>query len=104
MLVKWRLGSHRELATECGLTLRVVFVPSEKNKADVLTRVKKRWLVAAENIQSTVAAAFCLEDSELMRLRSMNHMGVDRTLWKEGMVTAVIDIMSSSSEEEQREG
>lgn len=51
MLVKRRLGILRELATEFGLTLQVVFVPSEKNKADVLTRVKKPWLVVAEDIE-----------------------------------------------------
>ena len=44
MIVKWRLGILQELMDLCSLKLCVDFVPSEKNKADVLTRVKKAWL------------------------------------------------------------
>ena len=38
MIVKRRLGILRELIDMCGLKLCTVFVPSEKNKADTLTR------------------------------------------------------------------
>lgn len=44
MIVKRRLGILQELMEVCDLKLNAVFVPSEKNKADALTRVKKAWL------------------------------------------------------------
>lgn len=48
----------------------------------MLTGVKKPWLVAAvEDVQSTVAAAYCLKDSEPKSLYSMYHIGIDRTLF-----------------------
>lgn len=40
MIVKRRLRIHRELATNFGMKLQVAFVPSEKNKVDVLIMVK----------------------------------------------------------------
>lgn len=42
------------MATEFGLELQVVFVPSKKNETDVLTKVKNPWLVAEEDVQSVV--------------------------------------------------
>ena len=44
MIVKRWLGILQKLMDGCSLKLCVDFVPSEKNKADVLTRVKKAWL------------------------------------------------------------
>ncbi|XP_029634935.1 uncharacterized protein LOC115210471 [Octopus sinensis] len=79
MLVKRRLGILRELATEFNLKLSVIFVPSEKNRADVLTRVKRAWLQVPEDVKQAVAAVCRLSDSELRRLHTMHHMGVDRT-------------------------
>ena len=44
MLIRRLLGTIRELMNEYALELNVIFVQSEKNKADALTRVKKSWL------------------------------------------------------------
>ena len=41
VIVKRRLGILGELTSEFKLQIRAVFVPSERNKADVLTRIKK---------------------------------------------------------------
>ena len=43
MIIKRRLGNLRELVQENGLHLHVSFVPSIRNKADILTRVKKSY-------------------------------------------------------------
>ena len=56
MLVKWRLGILEDLIQEFRLKLQLNFVPSEKNKADVLTRVRKTWLWVPEHLAEGVAA------------------------------------------------
>ena len=44
MLIKRQLGALGNLIKEFGLKITVTLVPSQKNKADMLTRVKKAWL------------------------------------------------------------
>ena len=41
VIVKWRLGILGEFISEFKLQIKTVFVPSERNKADMLTRIKK---------------------------------------------------------------
>ena len=41
VIVKQRLGILEELISEFELQIKAVFVPSERNKADALTRIKK---------------------------------------------------------------
>ncbi|KAF2353137.1 Reverse transcriptase domain [Trinorchestia longiramus] len=48
MLIKRRLGNLREMMIEFGLKIQISLMPTDKNKADVLTRVKKRWLCGLE--------------------------------------------------------
>ncbi|XP_029643257.1 uncharacterized protein LOC115217646 [Octopus sinensis] len=96
MLVKRRLGILHELTTEFNLKLSVIFVPSEKNRADVLTRVKRAWLQVPEEAKQDVAAVCHLSDSELRRLHTMHHMGVDRTLFLARKVDS--DVKFSSAE------
>lgn len=79
VIVKRRLGILRELVDECGLKLCVVFVPSEKNKADSLTRVKKAWLRATQEDEETKVC--CVGMPSVKELHRMHHMGVDRTLF-----------------------
>lgn len=81
MLIKYYLRILDELATEFDLRLSVVFVPSERNRADVLTRVKETWLQVLEDLEQGVAAVFQLSNLELERLYAMPHMGVDKTLF-----------------------
>ena len=42
MIIKQRLEILRQLIAEFGLQMKAVFLPSEKNKVDVLTQVKKK--------------------------------------------------------------
>ena len=44
MLVRRRLGTLRLLAKEYGLTIDVKLVKSCQNRADILTRVPRRWM------------------------------------------------------------
>ena len=76
IIVKRRLGVLKCLVEELSLTLKVSVVPSKQNKADVLTRVKKNWLLSKDEGVSTVAAAVNLHDSH-----HAHHMGVDRSLY-----------------------
>ncbi|GAB1600614.1 uncharacterized protein LOC115212112 [Argonauta hians] len=56
MLIKRRLGALEDLITEFHLKVSVMLVPSEKNKADVLTRVKKAWLQEGKSVSSICCA------------------------------------------------
>ena len=76
VIVKQRLGILGELISEFKLQIKAVFVPSERNKADALTRIKKQWLVEKEE-----ALVCCLRIEELEELHGMHHMGVERTLY-----------------------
>ena len=81
MLVKRRLGMLGDLIQEFGLNLQLSFVPSEKNKVDVLTRVMKTWLRVPEYLADGVAVENYLENLDSEELHDMHHMGVDITLF-----------------------
>ena len=66
-------------------------MPSEKNKADVLTKVRKTWLRVPELLAEGVAAVNYLENPDSRELHDMHHMGVDRTLFLERKVIPNID-------------
>ena len=74
VIVKRRLGIFGELISEFKLQIKAVFVPSERNKADALTWIKKKWLVEKEEVP-----VCCLGIGELEELHGMHHMGVVRT-------------------------
>ena len=76
VIVKLRLGILGELISEFKLQIKAVFVPSERNNADALTRIKKQWLVEKEEVP-----VCCLGIGELEELHAMHHMGVERTLY-----------------------
>ena len=67
----------REIADEFKLKLSVVFVCSDRNKADALTKVRKHWLKAEED----TAVVCCVEQEEAKELHNLHHVGVDRTLY-----------------------
>ena len=49
MIIKQRLCNLEEPAQEYGLNIQVNHVPSMKNKADVLSRVKNSWLSSMQD-------------------------------------------------------
>ena len=75
ILVKRRIGVLKDLIEDLKLGLTITFVPSEQNKADVLTRVKKSWLSAGKEGEET---GVCTGASSL---REMHHLGVNRSLY-----------------------
>ena len=60
-----------------GLRLSIVFVPSDRNKADSFTWVRKRWL----KLEEDTAAVCYVGQEEVKELRNLHHVGVDRTLY-----------------------
>ena len=76
VIVKRRLGILGELISEFKLQIKAVFVPSERNKADAPTWIKKQWLVEKEEVP-----VCCLGIGKLEELHGMNYMGVERTLY-----------------------
>lgn len=86
MIIKRRLGTFKNLVAEFGIKVDVTLVPTTKNKADILTRVKKEWMNAQRKIeQSSHVSAVATE--ELRAMHDMHHMGVDRTLFLARQVT-----------------
>ena len=75
IVIKRRLGVLKSLIEELGLTISVKAVSSQENKADILTRVKKSWLLSEEDSFNCAAAVDLRENHE------MHHMGVDRSLY-----------------------
>ena len=57
-------------------------MPTKKNRADVLTRVKKEWLMVPEDVSAQSQSPVCCTGVlNIKELRGMHHMGVDRTLF-----------------------
>ena len=91
MLVKQRLGIIRELVEEFNLVLKTTFVPTKKNKAGVLTRVKKEWLMGPENVSvQSQSPVCCTGVLTIKELHGMHHMGVDRTLFLARKVDPIV--------------
>lgn len=87
MLVKRRLAVICDLAREYGLALTVTFSPSEKNRADVMTRVPKRWL---DKVDVALTA-------DISDLHSQHHFGVDRSLYLARLVDPMVSRESVES-------
>ena len=75
MLIRRRVDVVMELVKEYGLNMTVTLVPSARNKADVMTRVPKKWM-KEENEQDVVAMS--VEDVAEIH-RAVGHPGVRRT-------------------------
>ena len=78
VLIKRRLGALKALVDELGLSLRLVQVPSGRNKADELTRVKKSWLTGVGSMETGITASAMVD---LKACHEDHHMGVERTLF-----------------------
>ena len=89
MLVKRRLGMLSELMSAYELTVSIMLVGSSQNKADVLTRVPKRWLKhSAPGRETDVVCAGVSGDGDgnmmevaVRRSHERHHLGVERTLF-----------------------
>ena len=80
ILVKRRLSLVRDVCKECGIRASVSWIQSSKNKADVLTRVSKKWL----QMHKTSPELCCVAESQenvVRDIHTKHHLGVDRTLY-----------------------
>ena len=77
MLIHRRLQIIDELRQSYDLKITVELVPTNKNKADVLTRVKKTWLAWVKPLASV---AVSLVD-QIQACHKVHHFGVDKTLY-----------------------
>ena len=79
MLVKRRLGILKNLIEEFNLRINIHLVPTLKNKADILTRVKKSWLLREED--DCEEGNVCAGAVNLREVHDLHHMGVERSLF-----------------------
>lgn len=80
MLIRHCLRILGVLAAKFDLRLSVVFMSSESNRMDILTRLKKSWLQVLEELEQGMADVYQLSELKLRRLKTMHFMGVYRTL------------------------
>lgn len=86
MLVKRRLGVIRDTVSEYGLSVTVTFVSTTENRADVMTRVPKKWLSCrddgerAVSLSAAIATGTSLEDA-IWAAHLPHHLGIDRTFY-----------------------
>ena len=76
MLIKRRLQIIGELKNTYEMAMLIELVPTVKNKADELTRVKKSWLTFAQPVSCTVDNNFDV----IKKCHEAHHFGTDRTL------------------------
>ena len=85
MLIKGRLGALGNLIKEFGLKITVTLVQSQKNKADMVTRVRKAWLQEKKD-----RALLCCVGENLKDLHNMHHFGKERALYLASKVNPTI--------------
>ena len=82
MLIRRRVAIVTALVEEYGLDVSVSLVPSNENKADVLTRVPERWLKANDTPMDVCAALGDTVYEQVKRVHhDVGHPGIRRTLY-----------------------
>ena len=79
MTVKYRLGILKDLLKESSCTIHVSFPPTQKNKADSLTRACKEWLSLEKN--ATNGFDRCCSGLDIQEVHNRHHMCVEKTLY-----------------------
>ena len=78
MLIRRRLETVKTIISEYSLQVKIELVPSADNRADILTRVPKRWLSPA--CSQTMCAAAVSELDIATVHETSGHPGIRRTL------------------------
>ena len=79
MIVRRRLSVIRDLIDNYELDVTCVSVPSQNNRADILTRVKRSWLSTEEH-KHDICAVTSPDDLLFVReVHERHHFGVERT-------------------------
>ena len=85
MLIKRKLAVFAETIAAYDIEVKMTLVTSGENKADILTRVPNKWLVAEKRLEASVALAVSGSQNREERLNvvktlhNKHHMGVDRS-------------------------
>jgi len=86
-LVRRRLQVLKDTVEECELKVRVCYVPSCQNKADILTRVPREWMrllsgcVTKSDDQTNYGCATESDEEAIRQLHEVHHFGVRRTMF-----------------------
>ena len=80
MLIKRRLSLLQDLIKEYNINITLKWVPSSKNKADVLTRVPKTWINELSQRNTKELAGVSIAE-EIRNCQSKHHFGVNRTMF-----------------------
>ena len=81
MLVRRRLEIIQETLADYRMIWRVKRVPSEENKADLLTRIPKSWLLPRATVNALVTPGTTPEARAAERGHDLAHRGVKTTLY-----------------------
>ncbi|MEL7309034.1 MAG: DDE-type integrase/transposase/recombinase, partial [Pseudomonadota bacterium] len=82
ILVKRRLCLLKEIRDEVFDSISIELVPSQKNKADALTRVDKKWMTKSQtSLVSTGTPDVKNSQDELRIIHNECHFGVERTFY-----------------------
>ena len=79
VLVRRRVSLVRSMVEELGIGISVTLVPSTENKADIISRVPKKWLLPGT---PSIGAVGVNRNSDHER----HHLGVERSLYLTRMV------------------
>ena len=78
LLIRRRLETIRNIVTEYELDIHLMSVPSAENKADVLTRVPKKWLTSSDSFEICALAG---TEGDIAHVHETSgHPGIRRTL------------------------
>ena len=81
MLVKRRLSVAKEICDEYKLQVSMELVGSSINKADILTRVCKRWLSVKPEVLGCAAVHGIDAIKVVRQIHDRHHLGIDRTFF-----------------------
>ena len=85
LIILQHLGILGEMADEFERKLSVLFVSSDRKKANSLTRVRKRWL----KVKDDTVTEYCVEQEEVKELHNLHHVEVDELReWLEATTVA----------------
>ncbi|XP_067931809.1 uncharacterized protein [Watersipora subatra] len=81
MIVRRRLGLIAQLIDEYEVELTIKLVNSSSNKADVLTRVRQKWLVNTTKVANVAVVDNAASYDDVRKTHDLHHFGIDRTLY-----------------------
>ena len=87
----------RDIRDECQVEIKMVFVKSEKNKADTMTRVPKHQLEKTKKKETCAVGATTEQRDLIASIHNLHHFGVDKTLY------SVMDVIPGVDKKEVKD-